>query len=96
MSDDSFAIGPCGICHRPFAFDPERVPSARLKADASELDPDEPLRPVCQPCAERFSEALAKRGVEWAVPADAYTPLYRTPRGRAAALRLIQRAEEMD
>ena len=54
---DLVAVGPCGLCGRPFAFDPATVPAMRLDPDTG-LPPDvggtdaaaAVAHPLCEGC----------------------------------------------
>lgn len=67
-----FAAGPCYICKRNFAFDPDTVPSFVVEPveDRVISGPDDPgmLRaqrePVCYGCAEAVALVRAQRGLE--------------------------------
>lgn len=73
MSDGAyFAVGPCHICNRTFAYDPDTVPSYFVDpVDAHTImGPDDPAmqrarrEPVCYNCAETIVELRARRGLE--------------------------------
>lgn len=48
------AYGPCISCGHPFWFDPERVPSIRVRGERE---------PVCRHCIERANPERIKKGL---------------------------------
>lgn len=48
------AIGPCVVCKRNFTFNPERVPSVRVKGVRE---------PVCESCLRQANVERKKRGM---------------------------------
>lgn len=65
------AMAKCCACPTVFAFNPERVPSIRLKD--GKPDPAGEREPLCRPCAERLIQNLKARGLPFIpIPADAY------------------------
>jgi hypothetical protein len=64
-------MGQCVNCTAVFAFNPERVPSVRVKD--GKPDPNGIREPLCRPCAERLIEMLKAKNLPWTpIPADAY------------------------
>lgn len=60
----AFGWGPCFCCHRPFAFNPMRVPSVVVDGDR---------RQVCRDCVELVNPIRVANGLEPIVPLpDAY------------------------
>lgn len=67
---DLVAVGPCGLCGRPFAFDPATVPAMRLDPDTG-LPPDvggtdaaaAVAHPLCEGCVAAVEAARAKLGL---------------------------------
>lgn len=48
------AFGNCVVCHRMFAFNPERVPSVRVNGSRE---------PVCRTCIERANPLRVAKGL---------------------------------
>ena len=60
----AMAMGTCFACHKPFTFNPMRVPSIRIEGVK---------QPVCRECVERANPMRIANGLEPIVPApDAY------------------------
>ena len=59
------AMGPCIGCGKPFAFNPDKVPSSSAVTGKRE--------PICADCVERLNPIRVKHGLAPIVPApDAY------------------------
>jgi hypothetical protein len=59
-----FALGHCFACHKPFSFNPLRVPSIRVNGSRE---------PVCRECVELANPRRIANGLPAIVPApDAY------------------------
>ncbi len=73
------AIGGCVSCGRVFAFNPNRVPSLRVRRDDQGVPypaPDGVTEPVCEPCVHRLNALRQQNGLDpWPVWADAYAPV---------------------
>lgn len=56
------AMGECFFCKRIFTFNPERVPSVRVKD--GKPDPAGAREPLCSNCVERANEVRKAHGLE--------------------------------
>jgi hypothetical protein len=60
----ALAMGTCFACHKPFAFNPVRVPSLRINGVRE---------PICQECVDKANPLRIANGLPPIVPApDAY------------------------
>lgn len=60
-------FGSCISCHRPFGFNPEKVPSLRVNGERE---------PVCRDCIERVNPARVANGLPaFTIHPQAYEPL---------------------
>ena len=68
-----FCIGQCVRCHTSFTFNPDRVPSIRLK-------PELEKEPICPDCFNDLNRVRANHGLEpWILPSGAYEPASEFP-----------------
>lgn len=65
------AIAQCAACPAIFSFNPDTVPSIRLKD--GKPDPTGTRQPLCRSCAEQLIKNLKAKNLPWIpIPADAY------------------------
>jgi hypothetical protein len=62
-----FAVAPCILCHVPFAFNPDLVPSTSLITGHRE--------PICESCMKLLNAKRAERGLApFEIRPGAYEP----------------------
>lgn len=67
------AMSKCAACPTVFAFNPEKVPSIRLKD--GKPDPQGEREPLCRNCAEILMKNLKAKGLPCpGIAEDAYAP----------------------
>ncbi len=67
-------MGPCCNCGRVFTYNPNKVPSIRVKN--GKPDPEGSREPVCEPCMTTGNERRKAQGLEpFPVNPDAYEAL---------------------
>ena len=70
-----FVVGPCLVCHQPFSYNPDRVPSHPARGGVPVADTTAPKEPICQTCIGVINEQRAANGQPtWTVHPDAYEP----------------------
>jgi hypothetical protein len=68
MTGVVFAVSACICCHRPFSYNPHRVPSTTAITGSRE--------PLCQSCMDGINAERVRRGLEpFAILPGAYEPL---------------------
>ena len=66
--------GPCISCRRIFSYNPNHVPSVRMKNGRE--DPSGTREPICRHCVERANPIRIKNGLPPITPhPEAYEPL---------------------
>lgn len=74
------AFGNCINCRTMIAFNPESVPSIRVKD--GKPDPAGEREPLCRNCAEKLINNLKAKNLPWfPIPEDAYGPAPEMPDG---------------
>lgn len=70
-----FVLGPCLVCHQPFTYNPDLVPSHPARGGLPSTDPADPKEPICESCIAEINAARREAGrPEWTVLSGAYEP----------------------